>query len=107
MSSWSPRPTGHMMLSLLAQSESPFNESGFKNERVDQLLVETLAESDAAKRKEMFCEMETIFSNEAGNIIPWHQAIVDAVSSKVKGMPRVALNSLGGGEWPEFVWLDS
>ena len=46
-------------------------------------------------------------SNEAGNIIPWHQAIVDGISNKVKGMPRVALNNLGGCEWPEFVWLDA
>ena len=27
------------------------------------------------------------------------------ISTKVKGMPTVALNSLAGGEWPEFVWL--
>ena len=107
MSSWSPRPTGHMMLSLMVQSDSPFNESGYKSARVDQLLVETLAETDTAKRKEMFCEMQTLASNEAGNVIPWHQAIVDGVSSKIRGMPRVALNSLSGGEWPEFVWLDS
>ena len=107
MSSWSPRPTGHMLLSLLFQSEAPFNESHFKNARVDQLLVDTLAETDTAKRKDMFCELQTIISNEAGNAIPWHQAIVDGISTKVKGMPRVALNSLSGGEWPEFVWLDS
>ena len=107
MSSWSPRPTGHMLLSLLFQSEAPFNESGFKSERVDQLLLDTLAETDATKRQEMFCEIQTIVSNGAGNIIPWHQAIVDGVASNVRGMPRVALNSLSGGEWPEFIWLDS
>ena len=44
---------------------------------------------------------------QGGNVIPWHQAIVDGISNKVKGMPHVALNSLSGGEWPEFVWLDS
>ena len=107
MSTWSPRPTAHMMLTLLNQSESPYNTTGFKSERVDQLLLATLAETDTAKRKEMFCEMQTIVSNGAGDIIPWHQAIVDGISSKVKGVPHVALNSLSGGEWPEFVWLDS
>ena len=107
MASWSPRPTGHMLLSLLFQSEAPYNESGFKSERVDQLLLDTLAETDATKRKEMFCEIQTIVSNEAGNVIPWHQAIVDGVASNIRGMPRVALNSLSGGEWPEFIWLDS
>ena len=107
MSSWSPRPTGHMLLSLLLQSEAPFNESGFKNARFDQLLLDTLAETDTAKRKEMFCEMQTLARDGAGNVIPWHQAIVDGVASNIRGMPRVALNSLSGGEWPEFIWLDS
>ena len=107
MSTWSPRPTGHIILSTMAQSEAPYNESGLKSARMDELLVASLAETDTAKRKEMFCEMETIFSTEAGNIIPWHQSIVDAISTKVKGMPTVAINSLAGGEFPEFVWLDS
>ena len=107
MSTWSPRPTGHMLLSTLGQSDAPYNESHFKSDRLDQLLVESMAETDTSKRKEMFCEMEQIFADGAGNIIPWHQSIVDGISTKVKGMPRVALNSLSGGEWPEFVWLDS
>ena len=107
MSTWSPRPTGHMLLSTLGKSDAPYNESRFKNARFDELLLASQAETDPAKRKEMFCEMETLFSNHAGNIIPWHQAIVDGISVKVKGMPNVALNSLSGGEWPEFVWLDS
>lgn len=106
MSTWSPRPTANMMLRLIVHSEAAYNESQFKNERVDELLDATLAETDVARRKEMFCEIQTIVSNEAGNIIPWHQAIVDGISTKVKGMPRVALNNLGGCEWPEFVWLD-
>ena len=95
------------MLRLIVHSEAAYNESRFKNARVDELLDETLAETDVARRKEMFCEIQTIVSNEAGNIIPWHQAIVDGIATKVKGMPRVALNNLGGCEWPEFVWLDT
>lgn len=107
MSTWSPRPTANMMLSLIFHSEAAYNESKFRNERVDQLLLETLAETDTERRKEMFCEIQTIVSNEAGNIIPWHQAIVDGVATRVKGMPRVPLNNLGGCEWPEFVWIDA
>ena len=106
MSTWSPRPTANMQLSLIVHSEAPYNESKFKNERVDELLLSTLAEPDAAKRKEMYCEIQTIVSNEAGNIIPWHMDIVDGIATKVKGVPKVALNNLGGCEWPEFVWLD-
>ena len=59
------------------------------------------------KRKEMFCEAETLIFNEAGNMIPYDRNNVDAMSTKVKGMPRVPLAASGGAEFPEFVWLDS
>ena len=55
----------------------------------------------------MFCEVETLISNEAGNMIPYHRNNVDAMSTKVKGMPRVPLAASGGAEFPEFIWLDS
>ena len=107
MSTWSPRPTADIILSSLFHSEAPYNESQFKSARVDQLLVDGRAQTDFALRKEIYCEIQTIISNEAGNIIPWHQSIVDGASAKVRGMPMVPVNSLGGCEWPEFVWLDS
>jgi hypothetical protein len=36
-----------------------------------------------------------------------HLNNVDAISTKVKGIPRVPLAASGGAEFPEFVWLDS
>ena len=107
MSTWSPRPTADIILSSLFHSEAPYNESQFKSERVDQLLVDGRSQTDPTLRKEIYCEIQTIIHNEAGNIIPWHQSIVDAASSKVRGIPMVPVNSLGGGEWPEYIWLDS
>lgn len=55
----------------------------------------------------MYCEAQTLVSNEAGTIIPYHRNYVDAVANNVKGMPRVPLAAFGGAEFPEFVWLDS
>ena len=107
MSTWAQRPTANMILSAIFASDAAYNESGFKNARFDQLLIESRAETDAAKRREMYCDMEALVANEAGNIIPWHMDSMDAISSKVKGMPRVPLTLLGGAEWPEFVWLDT
>jgi peptide/nickel transport system substrate-binding protein len=107
MSTWSPRPTTDIILSSLFYSEAPYNESQFKSARVDQLLVDGRAQTDPALRSEIYCEIQTIIHNEAGNIIPWHQSIVDGAFLKVRGIPMVPVNSLGGGEWPEYIWLDS
>ena len=107
ISSWAQRPTANVMLTLAFHSEAKYNGSRYQNPRIDQLLVETRAETDPTKRQEMYCEIQTLIHNESGAIIPYHKSNVDAISTKVRGMPRVPLTSVGGAEWPEFVWLDS
>ena len=104
---WNMRPTANMMLRLQFHSEAPWNDSRFKNARLDQILDQTLAETDEAKRRELYCEAEEIISNNAGNIIPVHRNYVDAKMTKVKGMKRVPLSAFGGAEFPEYIWLDS
>ena len=102
---WNMQPTANMMLSLQFHSEAPWNESVFKSERLDQILLETRAEPDVNKRQEMFCEAEGLISNEAGNIIPIHRNYVDAKVENLKGMRRVPLSAFGGAEFPEFIWF--
>ena len=71
------------------------------------LLKAAWAETDAARKKELHCEMQTLVSNESGMIIPVHKSSVDGISDRVNGMTRSPLGTLGGSEWPEFVWLTS
>ena len=52
----------------------------------------------------MYCEMQTLISNESGMIIPAHRNYLDAKSDKIEGIGRMPLGSLGGYEWPEFAW---
>ena len=107
VSSWNMRPTANIMMTLAYASDAKWNESAWKNERFDKLLVEARGETDAAKRKEMNCELQKICSEKCGTIIGTHRAYVDATSSKVKGLPRVPIAANGGQEWPQFAWLDS
>jgi len=104
---WNMRPTANIMLSIAFAPEAEWNESRWKNERMGMLLKEARAETDQAKRAELQCEMQRLVSEESGVIIPVHKNSVDGLSSKVKGMSRNPLGTLGGSEWPEFVWLDS
>ena len=103
---WNMRPTANMMMTIAYASDAPWNETVFKNERFDQLLIESRAELDAVKKQEMYCEMQQLIRDEAGSLIPCHLNLVDAIAKTVKGIGRVPLHYAGGGEWPEFVWLD-
>ena len=105
VSSWNMRPTANVMMTLAFHSEAPWNESAYRNPRLDQLLLETRAETDEGKRKDMFCEAQQLISDEADNIIPYHRNYLDAKASNLHGMPRVPLAAFGGAEFPEYIWL--
>ena len=101
------RPTANVMCTLTHHSEAPWNESQFKNARYDQLLVDSRAERDPAKRQEMHCELQRMMRDNDGTLIPCHINYVDAVNKKVKGLGAVPLCNTSGAEWPEFAWIDA
>ena len=105
VSGWNMRPTANIMLTIQFHSEANWNESAYRNPRLDQILVETRAETDPGKRLDMFCEAQQLISDEAGNILPYHKNYIDAKASNLHGMSRVPLAGLGGAEFPEFIWL--
>ncbi len=107
LSNWNMRPTAYIMMELAYGPEAPWNESVWKNERMGTLLREVRGTTDTGKREQMFCEMQGLIRAEAGTPLPMHTSIVDAISKKVKGRPRVPLGTLGGSEFPEYVWLES
>ena len=66
-----------------------------------------MAESNAAKRHEMLCEMQTLVHNDSGMVITYHVNQLDGVHNSVQGIPKQPLAPLGGAEWPEFAWLEA
>ena len=105
--SWNMRPTANIMMTLAFKSDAAWNESYWKNEQFDELLVGARGVTDPAKRKQMYCDMQTLIHTEGGTILPSHRNYVDAASTKVKGRTYVPLNNFGGAESPEFLWLDA
>jgi len=103
---WNMRPTANAMLSLAYASTAPWNESRFVNEQFDQTLYAVRAVTDAQKRSQMYCDLQTMIHEDAGTIIGAHKNAVDAVRSHVRGMTYVPLNSFGGAEAAEFLWRD-
>ena len=107
---WNMRPTANVMLNLAFAPDAPWNDTLWKNERFGKLLLEARSAVDAAKRHEMYCEMQRLISvgtddaPGSGMVIPAHRNYVDGKSDKIEGIGRMPLGSLGGYEWPEFAW---
>ena len=106
VATWNMRPTASSMLALAYRSDAAWNESRFQNEQFDQTLTAVGSVTDEAKRKQMFCDLQTMVSDEAGTIIPVHTNLIDAVANHVKGLTYSPLNNFGGGEAAEFLWRD-
>ena len=106
VSDWNMRPTANIMLSIAFSPDADWNESYWRSERMGSLLQQARATTDASLKKELHCEMQGLVHEESGVIIPAHKNSVDGLSSRVRGMTRNPMGTLGGSEWPEFVWLD-
>lgn len=101
-----PRPTPDILFSLLYASDAPWNESQYKSEKFDAMMVEARGSLDEDKRKAIYWEMQEMVANEAGTIIPAYMSNVDALSSKLKGLAPNPLGGQMGYAFAEYVWLE-
>ena len=102
-----PRPSADVLLTQFFKSDAAWNESRYKSERFDQLLLASRAETDLAKRKQMYADMQTMIHNEAGIGIPLFLTSIDGHSSKLKGLSPIPLGGLMGYAFAENVWLEA
>ncbi len=102
-----PRPTPDILFSLLYASSAPWNESQYKSEKFDKMLIEARGSLDEARRRAIYDEMQTMVADEAGTAIPVWISGVDAASNKLKGMRPNPLGGMMGYAFAEYVWLDA
>ena len=102
-----PRPTPDILFSLLYASDAPWNESHYKSEKFDKMMIEARGALDEEKRTAMYWEMQEMVANEAGTIIPAYISNVDAVTSKLGGLEANPLGGMMGYAFAEYVWLDA
>ncbi|WP_395453461.1 ABC transporter substrate-binding protein (plasmid) [Azospirillum melinis] len=100
-----PRPTPDILFSLLYASEAPWNESKYKSEKFDRMMIEARGMLDQAKRKEIYNDMQVMIAEEAGTIIPAYISNVDAINDKLKGLAPSPLGGMMGYAFAEYVWL--
>jgi len=101
-----PRPTPDIMFSLLYASDAPWNESQFKSEKFDAMLLEARGELDFAKRKAIYDDMQAMVANEAGTAIPVYLSNADALAPNVRGLKQNPLGGQMGQAFAEYVWLE-
>ena len=104
VASWNMRPTANIMMTLAFKGDAKWNETRWKNDKFDQTLEAVRGVTDAAKRKQMYCDLQTMIQQENGMSLPMHRNYVDAVASHVKGLTHVPLNNFGGAEAPVTLW---
>ncbi len=102
-----PRPSADTLLTQFFKSDAAWNESRWKSAQFDQLLLAARAETDQAKRKQMYADMQTMIHQEAGIGIPLFLASIDGHSSKLKGLSPIPLGGMMGYAFAEHVWLEA
>ena len=66
---WSGRPTEDWMFTQGYSAESNWNETFWKNDQFNQLLVAARAEADDSKRRQMYFDMQAICRDDGGSVI--------------------------------------
>ncbi len=90
---WSGRPTENWMFSQVYAADASWNDTFWKNDRFNELLVQARAELDSDKRREMYVEMQQIVHDDGGVCLPLFISDVMAHNEKLF-VPEVIGNNL-------------
>ena len=102
---WSGRPVQDQMYSTAFQSTADWNETNFKNEQFDKLLIEAKGELDIDRRKELYSEMGYIVRDEGGLICPMFNDFVEGVRDEVQGWEQNGVFDLMNGTVASRCWF--
>jgi peptide/nickel transport system substrate-binding protein len=100
------RPSADMLLTQFFQSDAPWNASHWNNPHFDQLLLLARSETDEAKRRQLYADMQTLIHDEAGVGIPLFLSSLDGHSTRLKGLTPIPLGGMMGYAFAEHVWLE-
>ena len=94
------------MFSQVYSADAKWNETYWKNESFNKLLIQGRAELNSEKRREIYVEMQQIVHNDGGAIIPLFLSDVMAVNDKL-GLPELIGNNweLDGMKNAERWWF--
>jgi peptide/nickel transport system substrate-binding protein len=100
-----PRPSADTIFTLFFKSDAPWNESAWKNDRFDKLLIAARGSTDDARRKQMYGEMQQLVSDDCGIGLPLFSSFYDGHTDKLQGLAPVPTGGMGGFGFSEACWL--
>ena len=80
---WSGRPTQDWMWTIAYEDGGAWNDNHWSNPRFQELLKQARVETDSAKRKDMYWEMQALHWEEGGTVVPLFAADLMGVSDKL------------------------
>jgi peptide/nickel transport system substrate-binding protein len=101
-----PRPSADSLLTLFFASGAPWNETGWKSDKFDKLLVDARAQTDEAKRKALYGELQTLIADDNSLCIPLFNSFYDSHTAKLKGLSSIPTGGMMGFGFSESVWLE-
>jgi peptide/nickel transport system substrate-binding protein len=106
LAGWGQRPTPDIIFTLGYAAGADWNDSHFKDERFNQLLLQARAELDQAKRRELYGEMQRIVHERGPVIVPFFRNWIYARRANV-GHSGVLTSSwpLDGARGAERWWF--
>ncbi|HPE26400.1 ABC transporter substrate-binding protein [Albidovulum sp.] len=102
---WGGRPVQDQMYSTAYLSTADWNDTKFNNPEFDALLLEARAETDLAKRKDLYSKMAHILWDEGGLICPMFNDFIDAHGEAIAGWYEDPNYEMMGGWASSKTWF--
>lgn len=103
---WGGRPTQDARYSTNYLSSAEWNDTRFKREDFDKLVLQARGELDPGKRQDLYRQIATIQRDEGGTILPVFNDYINAGSKRLMGFVPDIGNDLSNGKIASRVWLD-
>ena len=108
LSYWGGRSTQDQMYSTGYASTAEWNDTRFKNEQFDQMLLMARSELDQEKRKSIYRDMAVLIRDEGGLMVPFFADFIDAVAdNKVGGYKGHSQAEMMDGYALTECWLNA
>ncbi|WP_455374499.1 ABC transporter substrate-binding protein [Limibacillus halophilus] len=103
---WGGRPTEDWMFTTAYAADASWNDTFWKNDRFNELLIQARAELNTDTRRQMYYEMQQIVSDDGGLVLPMFANYVFAMSDKVGTGEKMAANwTLDGLKFADRWWF--
>lgn len=102
---WGGRPVQDQMWSTAYLSTADWNDTRYLNPDLDALILAARAETDIAKRTELYAKIGAIVHEDGGTICPMFNDFVDATTDQIMGYLKDPNYEQMGGWLSAKTWM--